>query len=200
MSVKTCSKCQVEKKHSDFHNSKRTFDGKDSYCKLCRYEYGKKYNELNRERVRAQNRERRRKNMEGKKRMFGEFGRKGHSRIDESLPSFKDIPTKYMLEEMKKESGYIYLIEDKTFTHYVKIGQSVRPNERIQRLAGQMPIDVEFEMIYTKETDDVNRKERVLHMFFADKRKKGEWFELDEGDIELVKKYMNDEVQLGWIS
>ncbi len=36
---KTCSKCKIEKEISDFHNSKKTLDGKNYWCKECRITY-----------------------------------------------------------------------------------------------------------------------------------------------------------------
>lgn len=196
--TKTCNKCKETKSTDEFFNMKRNMDGKDSYCKSCRYTYSKKYNQVNRDRIQALNRERRREKRKDKKRLFGEYSRVGHTQINESLPQSKDIPTKYMLDELKKESGYIYLIKDHSFTGHIKVGKSVRPDERIQRISGQMPIEVELELLDTFYTDDMHRKERILHMFFADKRQRGEWFSLNETDINLIHDYMNQKIKLGW--
>ncbi len=48
-----------------------------------------------------------------------------------------------------------------------------------------MPYDLE--LLVSIETDDRDSLEKELHEKFADKRKKGEWFDLTEEDIAYIK-------------
>jgi hypothetical protein len=45
----------------------------------------------------------------------------------------------------------------------------------------------ETELIHALQVADVYSAEKRLHSKFADKRVNGEWFELDETDIEYIK-------------
>jgi len=82
----------------------------------------------------------------------------------------------------KKRRGYIYLAHCDT-GHY-KIGRSKEPADRIRSLNTQTP--VEITLIHTFEADDMFVAEEKLHRRYINKRMNGEWFELDQTDVETI--------------
>lgn len=85
-------------------------------------------------------------------------------------------------KERLSKKGFIYVL--KCGPHY-KIGLSQNIDKRIEQLSVTPPFDVE--LIHTIETDDMYNLESFLHDRFSEKRKNGEWFELDKADIEYIK-------------
>ena len=76
--------------------------------------------------------------------------------------------------------GIVYLIT----SNYVdfKIGVTTRPiNERIRELQTSHPEKIDIIKFYKAENH--NAVERWLHRKFNEKRLEGEWFQLDETDI-----------------
>lgn len=84
---------------------------------------------------------------------------------------------------------WIYLMRDKA-TGFYKIGKSSDPSTRLTQLCRQdtkQPTPNDFELIeawWTHETD-----ERKMHWRFSAKRRRGEWFELDQNDLQDVHAY-----------
>lgn len=78
--------------------------------------------------------------------------------------------------------GFIYVIKAGP---YYKIGRSNKAERRIAQLGIQLPWPVEIVM--TAEVPDMVRLERELHAFFASQRLNGEWFELSDDDIHLIR-------------
>lgn len=88
-------------------------------------------------------------------------------------------------KEEKKEKPVkltnVYIMKDNHTGHY-KIGRSDSPTKREATLLSQKS---SIELIF--HTKAVARFERSLHNLFEEKRVRGEWFELDEFDIQLIK-------------
>ena len=59
----------------------------------------------------------------------------------------------------------------------------LNPEVRASQLGTQGPF--EYDLLHTIETENAWQLEQELHMFFAEKRAQGEWFVLDEDDIQL---------------
>lgn len=95
--------------------------------------------------------------------------------------------------------GYIYLISTDSFGNRVyKIGRTRRAiDKRLNELrtSNANPLEV----LYSFKTNWVNQLESRLHLHFKDKRMEGEWFLLDNEDIDkfpfLCKEY-NDLYQM----
>ena len=85
---------------------------------------------------------------------------------------------------MKIDEGYVYIIHDKVQNLY-KIGKSINPEKRVKASMGGL--SMETEAIHCAWFEDHGYAEKLLHDMFSAKRKGGEWFALDEGDIGLIK-------------
>ena len=80
--------------------------------------------------------------------------------------------------------GWVYLIEgqEKCF----KIGYTTNLKKRLwQQLSPRMPYPLK--LIHSIKTDDCIELESRLHAIFDDKRLDGEWFKLDDADIDRFK-------------
>jgi len=76
----------------------------------------------------------------------------------------------------------VYLLQCGPF---YKIGASTQVDNRVKQLATLPPFDIE--LLHTIQTDDMYKLESELHERYADKRKNGEWFELEPDDVEYIK-------------
>lgn len=79
---------------------------------------------------------------------------------------------------------YVYLFKDES-TGFYKIGSSRNPKYREKTLMCERPT---ITSIFVSRITLV-QKERELHKLFKKKRVRGEWFNLDETDIEVIKNY-----------
>ena len=89
-----------------------------------------------------------------------------------------------------KDASYLYLMKDFN-TGYYKIGISNSPEYREKTLQSEKPT---IEMICNKKY--VSRRmaasfEQALHKTFSEKRVRGEWFELNQNDVEEIKSTLN---------
>lgn len=101
---------------------------------------------------------------------------------------FAPIPDKTPLPVQEKESEecYVYFMFDNK-TLYYKIGISNLPEWREKTLQSEKP---SIKLIAAKKF--VNRRiaanfEKALHDSYSHKRKRGEWFQLDQEDIDEIK-------------
>lgn len=91
-------------------------------------------------------------------------------------------PTKGRPKQKRVVSGWVYILQAGPF---YKIGKTKNVDRRIEQLATLPPFDIEI--VHTIKTKDMGRLELELHERFADKRKHGEWFELDEEGVTWLK-------------
>ena len=83
--------------------------------------------------------------------------------------------------------GYVYLLKDLDVTGYCKIGRTNDPIRRIGHFDTMLPFRTD--VLAVIETSDCVELEAALHYQYADKRIRGEWFDLDEGEIaEIVNQ------------
>jgi len=91
-----------------------------------------------------------------------------------------------MLKKEKEDVliiGTVYLIKSSKF---YKIGRSNSAGRRHYELSIQLPESTE--VIHSINTDDPVGIEAYWHSRFKDKRKNGEWFELNQEDIKAFKR------------
>lgn len=89
----------------------------------------------------------------------------------------------------EKEIGYVYLLRaDNGLT---KIGKTRSLEQRLDHFTTKLPY--ELELIGTIESEQYSAIETELHNMFRSKRKRGEWFDLSDEDLENIKKKYNAE-------
>lgn len=80
-------------------------------------------------------------------------------------------------------SGFVYLAYAETQDY--KIGRSKNPDDRIKHFDTQMPVEVS--KVHTFPATDANESERLLHEWCEDRQVKGEWFNLEEQHVDVLK-------------
>jgi len=73
-------------------------------------------------------------------------------------------------------------------TNLYKIGQSSDVKQRLTAL--QISCPLRLKLIISKTFNCPHRAEILLHRMFADKRKSGEWFELDDKELVNIKRLL----------
>lgn len=90
-------------------------------------------------------------------------------------------------DEVSQE-GYVYLIQHGTRNEY-KIGKTKNPIRREGEIRLTLPEKIK--PIHYIKTDDPSGIEKYWHNRFSKKRKEGEWFSLDNNDINAFKRWKN---------
>jgi predicted GIY-YIG superfamily endonuclease len=90
-----------------------------------------------------------------------------------------------------EDSVRIYMVKDNT-TNYIKIGSSCNPDRRFKELCNQKNPAItvgyrDYNLVFVSEIVE-RSTEGVIHEKFKEKRIKGEWFSLNEEDINYVRK------------
>lgn len=84
-----------------------------------------------------------------------------------------------------RKRGFIYLIRELDITGYCKIGMTASWHERKRVFGIQLPF--RWEMLHLFETANMQEAEMRLHVMFAEKQARGEWFDLSDEDIDYIK-------------
>ena len=118
--------------------------------------------------------------------MVSEYSQAVKLYIENYAPILNKIETAEEIIQIN-EKCYVYLMIDTT-NNFHKIGISNYPKYREKTLQSSKPT---IELICAKSFP--SRKiaksiERALHTTFANKRLRGEWFELDDNEIEEIKE------------
>lgn len=80
------------------------------------------------------------------------------------------------------DPGYVYVIRS---PHGYKIGKSRRLHDRTRLFAVKLPFPIE--VVMTGWFPNCSEAERRLHRTFHDKRLEGEWFALDNHDLNVLR-------------
>ena len=84
--------------------------------------------------------------------------------------------------------GYVYLIQaDNGLT---KIGNSENPEERLSQLQQNSPC--QLNLYYCQFVKNSKHLEKFLHVKFASKRVRGEWFNLSADELAQAKQVLID--------
>jgi hypothetical protein len=86
--------------------------------------------------------------------------------------------------------GYVYLLSSDIGVF--KIGKAIDITKRVKSLGVKIPIQVT--LIHSFRSDDYSSAELALHEKFASKRTEGEWFKLDEDDVEYIKSIQDGQL------
>lgn len=101
---------------------------------------------------------------------------------DETIRFLKNRPPVTSSKSIYKK-GYVYFI--RSDNGMVKIGKTQDCKQRFASITRCQPFTVE--PIFIIETKDMDLLERAFHIAFHEKRGKGEWFHIDEQDIEMIR-------------
>ena len=82
---------------------------------------------------------------------------------------------------------YLYLITDCV---YYKLGIAKNVEKRKRQLQTGTPNKLVIEAYYP--VTDARKKEKYLHTKYASKKRQGEWFALDEKDVQNIKDYLTN--------
>ena len=110
-----------------------------------------------------------------------------HQKIDKRVPSRlppPDCDEKEAQMLADKRYGYIYLIQSIASKEY-KIGKATSVSARVKSISNTHPQGVE--LLHSVRSDDYSQLEAFLHRTFAKSRLNGEWFSLNEKDIDFIK-------------
>ena len=93
-------------------------------------------------------------------------------------------------EEERKRIGHIYIIHSlDDASRFYKIGMTEGNKQRPRQVMSSLPFACELWAYF--KVGCVHSVERFLHARFAQKRRKGEWFELDEDDLVWIRAYIS---------
>ena len=80
----------------------------------------------------------------------------------------------------KEHPGFIYLVKGEG--NLYKVGRTKNPGQRFATFETTLPFSVKLVSSY--QVPDMKPAELHWHSLFADKHINGEWFRLDEGDVQ----------------
>ena len=86
-------------------------------------------------------------------------------------------------ENKKDSSGCIYFLGRE---ECVKIGKTKNIDGRVEALKSYVPFKAE--LLHSIRSKNVIQDEKKFHKIFAEKRINGEWFKLEEKDIQKIKE------------
>ena len=96
-------------------------------------------------------------------------------------------------KKLQASNGYVYLIQCENTTFY-KIGISkIDYYLRLASMQSGCPLELKF--VDAIHSDDYKNLEQDLHRKLRDRRIRGEWFDLDEVSLRMVKKYFEENSQ-----
>lgn len=95
----------------------------------------------------------------------------------------KKMEQKEVKYEVKRDGFVYFLTADNGLT---KIGRTKNLDSRIHHFTTKLPYELEETLIL--KTDDAPLLESEIHGLFADKRIRGEWFDLNDKDIDFIKR------------
>lgn len=100
-----------------------------------------------------------------------------------------------MQRKPRSLAGYVYVVKSLHPAPLYKIGRSNRPDKRTELFGIEVPFDIE--VMHTIQTDDMYALESELHAKFADKRVRGEWFNLSADDLTVISELARQQTDGG---
>lgn len=88
--------------------------------------------------------------------------------------------------------GFVYLLKCKN-TNIYKIGYSKNVSRRVKQLMTNIPYKLNIHHVI--ETEDMLGLESYLHDLYEDKRMNGEYFKLDQEDVEYIKSLNYENIE-----
>lgn len=106
---------------------------------------------------------------------------------DACYPITEDIEQTGQLEkndEVVLEKGFVYFIKE-DYAGRIKIGKTKDINQRLDTFNVKLPFNVT--LIHVVESNNYHYTEKLFHILFQLKRVNGEWFELNDSDVNWIK-------------
>ena len=88
------------------------------------------------------------------------------------------------LPKLPHPAGYVYVIHDTEYSKSYKIGRTINPSSRISDIRNILP--GESDIVAIIDTQDAPTLEWQLHQRYADSRKRGEWFALNDTQVREI--------------
>lgn len=87
------------------------------------------------------------------------------------------------LQNADRYAGFVYLVRSEG--GYYKIGRTKNPANRIKTFKVKLPFEIEYVAII--QTNDMYALEKELHKKYKPKKVNGEWFSLNDDDLNYIK-------------
>lgn len=110
--------------------------------------------------------------------------------VFQSSSSFRKPEFKPYEPPKRDRSGHIYLLRAIHDSTLFKIGRAKDPNDRLKTFNVKLPFPIEYDCLV--QTDDMYALESNLHAKFASKRLDGEWFRLEQEDVEYIRSLVKE--------
>jgi|GEM_PF-5983736 len=98
------------------------------------------------------------------------------------------------LPKLDAPAGYVYIFKDIEVSQRYKIGRTNHPKRRLNKFGVELPF--ETAVIHILQTDDAVATEKYLHEQYAPQRKRGEWFDLTDTQLNEIRHLGQSSKQL----
>lgn len=96
----------------------------------------------------------------------------------------------YIIDDSLKRNSYVYIMRDSNLPDYYKIGKANNVKKREKTLQGEKPTIDLYKYIQLDNEKVAYAVEAKLHQEYKDKRVRGEWFKLNNVEVEsILNKY-----------
>lgn len=111
------------------------------------------------------------------------------------MKRLKKLSRKYVnsLPKLKAPEGYVYLLQNTVHVDVFKIGKTNYPARRVYEFGVLNPYPLS--VIFVKRASNASAAETHLHRRFRKSRLEGEWFKLNETDINVIEKWDVSRIQ-----
>ena len=175
---KTCFKCKQTKPLSAFHKSRRTKDGRHSYCKPCYSLYGKTHQKRNTERMWVN----------------GKYIPNNHPLHKPGrYKTFEDAAFSSLAKYELSVEGQVYIITNPNFDGWVKVGMAIDSQDRLNGYQTSSPFrDYQLHSFW-----DVSNRRGAEAAAHAELEKtyerRGEWFKCTPEQAKEVVSNITEE-------
>lgn len=168
--MKTCKKCNTPKPETDYYDSMK------STCKECF-------------KVEQSPRNQKSNPKHNPNRMWvnGKYVSKKHPLFKAGRYKTLDDAWSHMEIDQRSSEGEVYIITNKAFTNWYKVGKAVNAEDRLNGYQTSSPFR-DYELLYSVKFDNRHKAESDVHKLLrnvlSEDHCKGEWF---NAEYEVIK-------------